>query len=527
MSEPNPERAGSHKRQFWICGVILILVAAAVRFHELGEKSLWLDESISLVRISGTFGEMLDDVMRNDGHPPVYYACLHLAMLPFRVSEVAQPRFPPAGITDAVLRYPTALAGVLTVLLVLLIEYEMAPESRFPVATLIATLSAFLLYFSQEARHYAVAGLWTTGSTLFLIRALKREKIGDWIGFVIASILALYTFYYSLFFLVSQAAGTGWIKFRSPKENRRSKVIASLAFALPLAAFLFYLPVVNRMREKVAAAGAPLGFRLPGPESWLRLFSELGLGFNPLHSFLWPESWLRLFSELGRGFNPLHSFLWVALILGPALILGAAFVLVPAVWHAARYQNLNDESRLLLWLFLGPPVCLLLFPFKPHVFQTKHLFALAPMFCLLAGAMVRSLVKSNDSRKALVFGTVLVLINLHSIFHYKSDFVKEDWSGAASFLEHEDVPSAIVAAPSYLRVPLTRYLGDQSRVYSPAEIDPRQDLWLVELLESPVSFEDFKTKEIVARTRKPEREEFFHGELGVIRLTHWKVRITR
>jgi 4-amino-4-deoxy-L-arabinose transferase-like glycosyltransferase len=381
---------------------------------------------------------------------------------------------------------------------VLLIEFDMAPESRFPVATLIATLSAFLFYFSQEARHYGLAGLWTTGSTLFLIRALKRGKIGDWIGFVIASILALYTFYYSLFFLVSQAAGAGWIRFRSPRENRRSKVIAGLAFALPFAAFLFYLPVVNRMREKVAAAGAPLGFRLPGPESWLRLFSELGFGFNPLHSFLWV-----------------------------ALILGAAFVLVPAVWHAARYQNLNDESRLLLWLFLGPPVCLLLFPFKPHIFQTKHLFALAPMFCLLAGTMVRSLVKSNDSRKALVFGTVLALINLHSIFHYRSGLVKEDWSGAVSFLEHEDVPNAIVAAPSYLKVPLTRYLGEQSRVYSPAEIDPRQDLWLVELLESPVSFEDTKTKEIVARNRKPEREEFFHGELGVIRLTHWKVRITQ
>jgi hypothetical protein len=245
----------------------------------------------------------------------------------------------------------------------------------------------------------------------------------------------------------------------------------------------------------VADAGAPLGFGLPGTYSWLTLFAELGFGFNPLHSF--------------------------ALL---TLVIGAAFTLIPAVWHIARYRNLDSESRLLLWLFLGPPLCLLLFPLKPHVFQTKHLFALAPIFCLMAGAMIRSLLKNNDSMKVVVFGSVLALINLHSIFHYKSDFVKEDWSGAVSFLEQEDNPSAIVPAPSYLKVPLTRYLKNHKRIYAPTEFDPRQGLWLVELLESPVSFEDLKTKEIVARNREPKREEFFPGELGIIRLTHWKVR---
>ncbi|MDA1138156.1 MAG: glycosyltransferase family 39 protein [Planctomycetota bacterium] len=488
-------KEGSYKRQFWLAGVVLILVSAACRFHGLGEKGLWLDESISLARISGTFGEMLDDVMENDGHPPIYYACLHLATGPFRESNSEQPKFPPAGITDGVLRYPSALAGVLTVLLVLLIEFELAPEARFPLATLIATFSAFLIFFSQEARHYALAGLWTTSSTLFLIRGLKRERAGDWVCFALSSILALYTFYYSLFILVSQAIAAGWIKYRNPKEERRKKVRASLAFAAPCVAFLFYLPVVNRMREKVAAAGAPLGFGVPGIKSWLTLFSELGLGFNPLHSF----SWLTLFA-------------------------GGVFTLIPVAWYVSHYRTLSHESRLLLWLYLGPPVCLLVFPLKPHVFQAKHLFALAPIFCLIAGAMIRSLLRNKGSMKAVAFCSVLALINLHSIFHYKSDFIKEDWPGAVSFLVQEDVPSAIVPAPPYLKIPLTRYLKNQKRVYAPAELDPGQDLWLVELLESPVSFGDLMTKEIVAKNRKPEREEFFPGELGIIRLTHWKVR---
>jgi hypothetical protein len=498
MSASDPELPGSNQRHFWAYGAALILVATAIRFHGLGDKSLWLDECISLARISGTFGEMLDDVMKNDGHPPVYYGCLHLATRPFRESRTVQPKFPPAGITDAVLRYPSALAGVITVLLVLLIEFEIAPESRFPVATLIAALSAFLIYFSQEARHYALAGLWTTGSTFFLIRALKREKIGDWIGFVIASILALYTFYYSLFVLISQAVAAGWLKYKDANVERRKKLAAGLAMVAPVIAFLFYLPVVNRMREKVAAAGAPLGFRIPGVESWLRMFSEIGLGFNPVHSFGWTTLWI-----------------------------GAGFVLIPAIWHIVRYRDLDNESRLLLWLFLGPPVCLLLFPLKPHLFQTKHLFALAPIFCLLAGGMLSRLLQDRGSLKVVVFGFVLALVNFDSIFHYKTDFVKEDWSGVAAFLEDVGQTDAIVPAPPYLKIPLIRYLKKQGRVYSSAEFDPSQDLWLVELLDSPVSFEDVQTKEVIARAREPEREEFFPGELGIIRLTHWKVRKTQ
>ena len=60
--------------------IALLAGAAALRFHRLGAKSLWLDEAATMNYMNGSHGQTLLAVEAYDAHPPVYYGLLHLWM---------------------------------------------------------------------------------------------------------------------------------------------------------------------------------------------------------------------------------------------------------------------------------------------------------------------------------------------------------------------------------------------------------------------------------------------------------------
>jgi uncharacterized membrane protein len=488
-------------------------------------------------------------VVENDGHPPVYYATLYLATWPFRTDTSPAPsaaeeetglghridrpteqpkpsgdesfrggnRFPPAGITDAVIRFPSAFAGCLTVLVVFLIERRIAPGRQFPLATALLAVSPFAIYYSQDARNYVLAGLWVSISTYFLLRAVREQtpSISSAFGFVLSATLGLYTFYYVLFFLIAQAAGTVISGVVTRKTWKRWTVL----LASPLVLFLPYLPVISAMKARLEAAGAPMGFGLPSLDSWLRAVAEVSQGFSPFHSSIGLAS----------------------------LVLCCFLALVPVVVAALDRGNGSAERRLLLTLFAAPSVCLLLFPFKPHLFQSKHLFPLCPVYALLLADAFLSPVSGDGMswRRRLwlagpIAGVAVLIIGLDSLrWYYDQDFVKEDWRGAAAVLSARlGEEEAVVPAPDYLRVPLMRYFPAKKRQrimsarrflehrtlpvgQEAASTGPPKGFWLVELLNSPVSFEDRSTRELLRVRGVPEEPVVFPGHEGTIRVSRY------
>lgn len=129
--------------------LLLILgVAAGLRFYNLGTQSLWSDEGNSAALAMRSLTEIAHDAA-NDIHPPLYYWLLRLWTQVFGVSETP-------------LRSLSALLGVLLVLATTHLGSICFNRNIGLAAGFIAALAPFQVYYSQEARMYMLLALEAT-----------------------------------------------------------------------------------------------------------------------------------------------------------------------------------------------------------------------------------------------------------------------------------------------------------------------------------------------------------------------------
>lgn len=163
---------------------VAILVAVALRFPTLSGQSYWRDEASTALELNGSLGHALASVRDLEGMPPTYFV---LAWLWTRLF----------GLGEAGLRSLSAVFGVMTVP----VAWALARELRASAAPLAAGLTAtspFLVWYSQEARPYALLVLVTALMTLFWLQD-RRMRWG------LAAALALLTHYFAIFLVVPQA----------------------------------------------------------------------------------------------------------------------------------------------------------------------------------------------------------------------------------------------------------------------------------------------------------------------------------
>jgi mannosyltransferase len=227
-------------RSFWILAG-LVALAAALRFATLGVQSYHHDEIVTAGRIlRGGFWHAMDAVGFSESAPPLYYA---LAWLWTQLT----------GTGEVGLRSLSALAGVATVPVAYLIGRELSPPSfrcglspnngdnpqrsdeaeavcwAGVMAAALVAVNPMLLWYSQEARAYALFALLCAVSLLFFIRALRRRpqasavgypritgithsgawlglrKWGDLVWWGVFSALALATHYFAVFPIAAEA----------------------------------------------------------------------------------------------------------------------------------------------------------------------------------------------------------------------------------------------------------------------------------------------------------------------------------
>jgi 4-amino-4-deoxy-L-arabinose transferase-like glycosyltransferase len=177
-----PSRAGAA----WALA-LLIALAAAMRFATLGEQSFHHDEVITVSRvISGNFEHMLHAVKRSESNPPLYYALAWGWTKAFGSDEVG-------------IRSLSALLGTLTVPLVYAIGAELSSRRAGLIAAALVAVNPMLIWYSQEARSYALLVIFCAASLLFFVRALRTRRGCDLALWAIASALALCSHYFAVF----------------------------------------------------------------------------------------------------------------------------------------------------------------------------------------------------------------------------------------------------------------------------------------------------------------------------------------
>jgi mannosyltransferase len=176
----------------WV--VALTAAGAAIRFIPLGVQSFHHDEVITVMRvIPGSFGHMLHEVRVSESNPPLYYALAWGWAKVFGTGEVG-------------IRSLSALVGALTVPLGYPIGRQLSGRRAGLLLTALLAVNPMLIWYSQEARSYALLVLFGALSFLFFVRALDSRRGLDLGLWALTSALALGSHYFAFFAVGVEAA---------------------------------------------------------------------------------------------------------------------------------------------------------------------------------------------------------------------------------------------------------------------------------------------------------------------------------
>lgn len=216
-----------------------------LRFATLDLQSYRYDEAVTVGRVlQPNLFDTLSTVPHSESTPPLYYLVAWFWSRPFGTGEVW-------------MRSLSALAGTGSILAVYLGAVALPlPRRAGLIAAAAVAVSPVLIWFSQDARAYALAFLLTALSFLFFARARRGGARRDLAWWAVFSALAIATHYFAGFVVAGEAT------FLLLSRNRRGAVFAILAVA---AATALLAPIVLRQAENGHAgwiAEQPLGQRL-------------------------------------------------------------------------------------------------------------------------------------------------------------------------------------------------------------------------------------------------------------------------
>jgi uncharacterized membrane protein len=382
-------------RTFWIVAGLTAL-GAVLRFATLGDQAYHHDEIVTASRVLRVgFGHAMDAVGFSESAPPLYYA---LAWLWTQVT----------GNGEWGLRFLSALAGVATIPVAYLAGRELRGARAGVIAAALVAVNPMLLWYSQEARAYALLGFFCALSLLYCVRALQEGRRGDFTWWGVFSALALATHYFAVFPLIAEVVLLA---------RRRGRAIFSGLWIIALAVLLLAPLAIHQMSY--------------GHAEWIGKFSlghrvaEVGITF--------------MVGETGDIIGRTEQ--WQPALV-PLVLVGVAFVLLLA-------RGSRSERRAALVPLavaaaaVGIPLLLaILSAGKDFVLARNLLPALVPLLIAVAVAL------STDRLRRLgtVIAAVLVAYSLAFSIHASTspELQRPDWRAVADHLGEPDGPRATV-----------------------------------------------------------------------------------
>ncbi|MFN2286313.1 MAG: glycosyltransferase family 39 protein, partial [Anaerolineae bacterium] len=217
---------------------LLLLLAFALRVWEVGTADLTFDEVATYYVAHRSVGEMVRYVMgAAREHPPFYYLIMSLWM---RV----------AGTSEFVLRYPSVLIGVLTVVWSFRVGRRLGPRGDWWSALLSAVLP-FSLWSGRTGRMYGLVLLLSLLVMESWLRWLERPGWRRWLVFVVLSLVAAMTHYYLV--LLWPVQGVLLILLpRATRSIRKPWLATALGIGAVVLAFVAVSPGIRTMVLEVA-----------------------------------------------------------------------------------------------------------------------------------------------------------------------------------------------------------------------------------------------------------------------------------
>ncbi len=439
----------------------LCLIGFGLRIYQLAGSSLWWDEMATVARTAVSLEEMFANLLTVRNHMPLYF----LLMRPW--SEIGRSAF--------VMRYTSVVWGTLAIPLIYQLGRLNVNKKTGLTAAALLTISPFHVWFSQELRMYSLLLLVVLSAHWFLARALSQPLPGNWAGYGLAMLAALYLHYMAaLILLVHYIFFSLHHRFLKPyfKPWLLSAGTAGFFFAL------WVLPIMltGGFRD------APIGW-IP-PAYW----------FDPFQTFL-------AFS-LGPTIDPAQIIWYVVLL---AFVVG-----ILVVWRRyGRLPRAQPEpadlaalrpylfARLLfLWLLIPLGVLFLIsldlpIPQKRAVYVDRYLIISLPAFLLLAAWGFALLSVQKRGRWVAGLAGVIILavtfLSLNNMF-YRPQYARADWRGAIRQIQTSWQPGDLLLITPAQILPLAYYddggaarriLPEEAAEMSSSLVEGGRRIWVI------------------------------------------------
>jgi mannosyltransferase len=385
----------------WLVGCVAL--GAGLRFSTLSLQSFDIDESVTVALLHQGLHATLSTLPTTEKAPPLYYVLAWLWSRPF-------------GLSEAGLRFFSALAGTLTVPLAYdAAKHLISERTGLITAGLVAT-SPFLIWYSQEARAYALLGLLAAGSFALFVRLIRRPSGRLMAAWALVSALALTTHYFAAFLIAPEAL---WLLART---RPRSQVLLATGAVAAIAAALVPLAIhqAHQFHGREGFLATPLHTRIASVPVQFLLGPEVSSGSKALLLAVSVSAVVTGLLLLLYGDRRALS------AAGVALAIGGAALLVPVALALAGLDYLDPRNLSIAWLSL------IAVPAAGFASSRAGLVALATL--------------------ATVFVVAVLAVDT------TPSLQRTDYRGAAALIARSRSSQAIVVTPAFNWTPLAYYL---------------------------------------------------------------------
>lgn len=444
---------------------LIIIVAALLRFYQLGQNppSLYWDEvslgynAYSILKTGhdehGQFLPLDRFVAFGDYKPPGYI----YASVPFIALF---------GLNAFGVRFLSALAGSLTVLLTYFLVKELFSNSKFKtdVTELLALLSSFLLaispwhiHMSRGAFEANLAMFFNTLALLFFFKGLKKGK------FLICSSLSFMMAFYTFnsnriisLLLVGVLAGLFWKKIWKRKKPAIVAIILAILLTIPSIKFLTSAEGGLRFKE-VSIFNNLMPLKTSNQQiDWLGNTIWARLLFNRRLAYGW-----HFLSHFFDHFNPRYLF-----ILGdrnPRFSTGDTgifYVFEMPLLLAGLYQIFKNKDKklwfLLIW-WLAAMIPSSLAKETPHMLRT---LSVVPAPQIISALGTQYLYNVFRKKKTVLLGfSLLVVFNLVYFFHSYWVHWPVEAASEWQYGYKQAILKAEILKPSYDQIIISDFYG--------------------------------------------------------------------
>lgn len=441
----------------------LLVLATGLRLYRLGDENFWIDEVLQ-VRVAS---QPLATIFANY-HPAADPGRYQQAPLSLLITHL----FLSPSHAEWSARLPSALFGVAGVFSLYLVGRGLFGPPTALLAALLLAISPLDIWYSQEARWYALWALLTTLSYWALLRASRRGGLRAWIAYATLTVLNLYTFLLS-FAVAGLQALSAWRLQRAGAAGRGFAVRLAVTLSLLAAAVVPVLAIAATYLTPHPAPARPGTLAaLPFTLFAYAMGFSLGPTIADLHN---NAGMLSVAAE--------HPIAAIVLLL--ALTLLAAGI-------ALAWRTPGAGDLLLPWLG-GPFVLAFALALLLNInYRVRYALVALPAFLLLIAAGITSL-RSGLLRAAAL--AALLTCSLWSLanYYWNPRYDKEHVADVLAYVRMTGIAGAPVVTVGEIGVAATYYglglavvsLNDCRAEFSQrdsarlADFHQRPELWLL------------------------------------------------